>query len=62
MENKLKEKRKAENLTQKQVADKLGIAESAYQKYEYGMHPSVIMGIKIAQILNATVEELWNTP
>lgn len=31
---KLKEKREAMNLTQKQVSEQIGIAESAYQRYE----------------------------
>lgn len=55
----LKEKRKAVNLTQKQVAESIGVAEQLYQKYEYGMLPNVVTAIKIAEILHTTVEEIW---
>lgn len=34
--NRLKELRKSSNFTQKQVADGIGMAQMAYQKYEYG--------------------------
>lgn len=59
MLEKLKNLRKAKGLTQKEVADKLGIAEQHYQRYEYGMLPNVVLAIKIAEILNTTVEEIW---
>ena len=46
--------------TQKQVAVKIGIAESAYQRYEHGRTiPSVVMGNIIAKVLNSTSEHLW---
>ena len=56
----LKERREYLKLTQKQVANKIGIAEQAYQQYEYGkMLPNVILAIKIAKSLRTTVEKLW---
>lgn len=46
--------------TQKQVATEIGIAESAYQRYEHGRTtPNAIMGNKIARILETTSEKLW---
>lgn len=36
MRNNLKEARKSAGMTQKQVAEYLGISESHYQKIEYG--------------------------
>ena len=56
----LRDRREALQLTQKQVADLLGIAETAYQRYERKMsEPKVFMAIKIAKALNASVEELF---
>lgn len=56
----LRELRISKGLTQKQVAEKCGIAEVLYQRYEYGkVMPSVMVGIRIAQALDSTVEEIW---
>ena len=56
----LKERRKALGMTQRQVADAVGIAESAYQRYEYGTQdPNVYMAIKIAKALDFYVEDLF---
>lgn len=40
--NKLKARREALHLTQKQVADKCGIKESQYQGYERGRHEPIV--------------------
>lgn len=56
----LKEKRETLNLTQKQVADMVGIPYQAYQRYEKKARiPSATMAIKIARALKTTVEELY---
>lgn len=56
----LQKRRQELNLTQKQVADKIGIAESAYQRYEQEKRiPSVAMALRIAAALDATVEKLF---
>ncbi len=57
--NKLKEKRLALGLTQAEVAEAIGIAESAYQRYEYGRLPNAKTAVKIARTLNTTVENLY---
>lgn len=58
----LKERREQLNLTQKDVAKAVGIAESAYQRYERGVvTPSVTVAIKIARALNTTVESLYSS-
>lgn len=58
--NTLRENRERLRLTQKQVADTIGIAESAYQRYEYGVQvPNVFMAVKIAKVLKISVEELF---
>lgn len=60
--SKLKERREALGLTQRQVAEKIGIAESAYQRYERGVRePSISMALRLAKALNATVEELYSS-
>lgn len=59
-QNKLKERREALHLTQKEVADRVGIAVQVYQRYEYGERlPQVDLAIKIAQTLNSTVEKIF---
>ncbi|MBB1095217.1 helix-turn-helix transcriptional regulator [Limosilactobacillus sp. BG-MG3-A] len=48
------------NLTQSQVADKLGIRASSYQRFESGLRiPRVGMAIQLAHILNSSVEHLF---
>lgn len=59
MPNKLKEVRNKAGLTQKQVADAVGIKEQAYQRYEYNMIPNAILACKIAKTLGTTVEQLY---
>lgn len=59
-QNRLKERREALNLTQKEVADRVGIAIESYQRYEYGtIIPSIITGIRIAKALETTAEALY---
>lgn len=60
MKNLLKEKRKALNLTQKQVAERIGIQWQSYQRYEnQEVIPTVYTAIRLAKTLNATVEEIF---
>ena len=60
--SKLKERREALGLTQRQVAEKIGIAETVYQRYEYGKRePCVSTALKIALALNTTVEKLYSS-
>ena len=55
----MKEKRNKQNLSQKEMAEQLGVTQSAYSKWESG---KVIFKtshlIKIAGVLNVTVDEL----
>lgn len=58
--NRLKARRKELLLTQKRVAEKLGIKWQSYQQYEYGEKlPNVLLAIKIANTLKTTVDVLW---
>lgn len=57
---KLRVIREKSGLTQKQVAQAVGILEQSYQRYEYGsVLPAVNIAIKIAKTLNTTVEALF---
>lgn len=58
--NRLKARREELNLTQKQVADRIGIKPQQYQLYEYKkMLPNVELGIAIARALETTAEALY---
>ena len=55
----LKRFRNEFSLTQKSVADALGVQESAYQRYEHGkVVPSVNIMIKLANAYNVSVDYL----
>lgn len=58
--NNLKAERDKAQLTQKEIAFKVGISERQYQYYESGTRiPSAITAVKIAKALNTTVEVLY---
>lgn len=60
--NNLKKRREELKLTQKQIAELVGIQEHAYQRYEHGDSlPNVARAIEIARALETTVEVLYNT-
>ena len=60
MNRRLKERRKALGLTQREVAKKIGMAYQQYQKYEdKGQIPNAVTACKIAVALETTVESLW---
>ena len=57
---KLQELRRIAKKTQKEVAINVGIAETAYQRYEYGNQvPNACIATVIASTLGSTVEEIW---
>ncbi len=56
---KLKEIRISNNVTQKQLADFLGINERSYQNYEYGnREPNFDITVKLANYLEVSVDYL----
>ena len=60
MKNKILEFRKAQNLTQRQLAEKVGITYQSLQRYEKGtVLPVVDIAIKLAEALNTTVDQLF---
>ena len=55
----LKKFRKDSRLTQKQVADAIGIQTNAYQAYEYGkVKPSIEVLTRIAEAFNVSADYL----
>lgn len=63
LNNKLKEKREEQGLTQIQIAIKAMITVRAYQYIEKdGRAPNVYTAQLIAKALNSTVEELFPLP
>lgn len=45
--------------TQKQMAERLGMTENAYQNYEYGKRePKLDVLIQIAEILEVSIDDL----
>ena len=61
MKNKISELRKAQNLTQRLLAEKLNIHYQVFQRWEKGERaPTVDTAIRLARALNTTVEELFD--
>lgn len=59
----LKRARKAASLTQKEVAEKIGVSKATYSLYEAGKRRPVIAGIKkLADVLDVTADELLGLP
>ncbi len=59
----LKYLRKDVGLTQKQVAEKLGVVESCYANWEQGRtEPSIAMLRNLSKILNVKIDDLINSP
>ena len=55
----LKEARKENNFTQKQVAERLNVVESCYANWEQGRtEPNISMLRKLSEILNTSIDEL----
>lgn len=61
MGNFISELRKAKNMTQKELAEKLNITDKAVSKWERGLgYPDITLVSSLADILEVTVNELLN--
>lgn len=59
--SRLSELRKQNNLTQVQLAELIGSSRRTIQNIEnYVKVPSVVLALKIAHVLNTTVEDLFS--
>jgi transcriptional regulator with XRE-family HTH domain len=57
----VKQLRTGDGLTQKQVADKMGVAYQSYQAYEAGLTlPTLENFLKLCEIFDITPNELLN--
>jgi transcriptional regulator with XRE-family HTH domain len=57
----VKELRKNDGLTQKQVADRIGITYQSYQAYEMGLSlPTLENFLKLCEIFDVTPNDLLN--
>jgi len=60
MKNTIKIERARHNLTQGDVAEKIGVSRQSINAIEKGKYvPSTVLAIKIAQLFKLSVEELF---
>ena len=61
--NRLEELRKAEKITQQQLSERAAVSRKSINAIENGVYiPSTVLALKIANILNCTVEDLFRLP
>ena len=61
--NRLEELRKTESMTQQQLSERAEVSRKSINAIENGVHiPSTVLALKIANILNCTVEDLFRLP
>ena len=60
MKNSLKVERAKQNITQAELADKVGVSRQTINSIEIGKFvPSTLLALKIAYIFNTTVDEIF---
>lgn len=60
MKNKLKIQRAIHNLTQAQLADKIGVTRQSINAIEKGKYvPSTVLALKLAKLFNESVENIF---
>ena len=60
MKNKIKVYRAIHNLTQEELADKIGVTRQTINAIELGKYsPSIELAFKIAQLFEATIEDIF---
>jgi putative transcriptional regulator len=61
--NRLEELRKAGAMTQQQLSERAEVSRKSINAIENGVYiPSTVLALKIANILNCTVEDLFRLP
>lgn len=61
MKNALKELRKEFNLTQEQLADRVGVSRQTIISIENGKYnPSLLLAYKLARTFSRTIEEVFD--
>ena len=60
MENNLKQAMKENGVTQKDLAEIMGLSQQRISQFVRGTHvPSLIQALQISSLLGFTVEEIW---
>jgi len=60
MKNSLKVERAKQNITQAELADKVGVSRQTINSIEIGKFvPSTLLALKIAYIFNTTADEIF---
>lgn len=60
MKNKVRELREGRGLTQKELADALGVTQQAVQQYEHGtIKPTVTTAIAMAEFFGCSVQDIF---
>lgn len=61
MHNRLRELRSSFNLTQEQLADRLGVSRQTVISIENGRYnPSLILAYKLARVFSCRIEDIFN--
>ncbi len=61
--NRLEELRKTEAMTQQQLSERAEVSRKSINAIENGVYiPSTVLALKIANILNCNVEDLFRLP
>lgn len=58
----LKQYRKAKNMTQQDLADRLGVSNKSVSRWESGSYPDVATLVPLAKVLGVTVDDLLGEP
>jgi len=62
IESRLKEERRKMGITQKQLADGVGISERSIINFENGRVPSLPTAMRLADFFHTSVERLFRLP
>ena len=63
LQNKLREARAEQGLTQEQLADRIGVTRKTINTVERGVFlPSTVLALKLARALGTSVEQLFSLP
>jgi putative transcriptional regulator len=63
LQNRLREIRGEQGLTQEQLADRIGVTRKTINTVERGVFlPSTVLALKLARALGTSVEQLFSLP
>ena len=63
LNNRLEQFRKASDLTQSELAEKVEVSRKSINSIENGIYiPTTVLALKIAKVLNCTIHDLFQLP